>query len=71
MKPEWLVKINYGYSNKIFQITNLASFYLCLCMHINSLITLLRNVISWETKTTINMQVYASRMLHAQRHICF
>ena len=50
---------------------NLASFYLCLCMHINSLITLLWHVISWETKTTINMQVYASRIVHAQRHICF
>ena len=45
--------------------------FVCLFMHINASIKLLWNVISWETNTTINMQIYSSRIVHAQKHIFF
>ena len=54
--PNGLLRQTYRNSNKTFQNLNLASFYLCLLMNINTSARPLWNAISREKKTTIKMK---------------
>ena len=54
--PNGLLRQTYRNSNKTFQNMNLASFYLCLLMNINTSARPLWNAISRERKTTIKIK---------------
>ena len=50
---------------------NLASFYLCLFMNINTLAKLFWNAISWEKKTTILVALYTHHFRKRFNFVCF